>query len=247
MRFKERVALVTGGSRGIGKAIARSFAAEGAHVVFTYKSSKGAADELVRELKEFRVRAEAIQHDAIDFKGAVQVVEYVVQTFGAIDILVNNAGMTRDQLLLRMSESDWDEVIANNLKSVYNFSKAVLRPMMGKRYGKIISLSSIVGITGNAGQTNYAAAKAGIIGFTKALAKEVASRNITVNVVAPGFIKTDLTGKLSEDQTKKLIEYIPMKKLGSVEDVARAVSFLASGDADYISGQVFCVDGGMVM
>jgi 3-oxoacyl-[acyl-carrier protein] reductase len=247
MRFKERVALVTGGSRGIGKAIVRSFAAEGAYVVFTYKSSKGPADELVRELKEFGMGAEAIQHDAIDFKGTVQVVEYTLQTFGSIDILVNNAGMTRDQLLLRMSESDWDEVIANNLKSVYNFSKAVLRPMMGKRYGKIINLSSIVGITGNAGQTNYAAAKAGIIGFSKALAKEVASRNITVNVVAPGFITTDLTGKLSEDQRIKLSDYIPMKKLGSVEDVARAVCFLSSGDADYITGQVLCIDGGMVM
>jgi 3-oxoacyl-[acyl-carrier protein] reductase len=247
MRFKDKVVLLTGGSRGIGRAIACAFAAGGAHIVFTYKTSKQTADEFVEKLREYGIQTEAIQHDASEIAGSAEIVEHVVSAYGSIDILVNNAGITRDQLLLRMSETDWDEVIANNLKSVYNFSKAVLRPMMSKRYGKIINISSVVGITGNAGQTNYAAAKAGIIGFSKALAKEVASRNIAVNVVAPGFISTDLTDRLTEEQKKKLIDYIPMKKLGSVDDVAHAVCFLASTDADYITGQVVCVDGGMIM
>jgi 3-oxoacyl-[acyl-carrier protein] reductase len=247
MRFKGKIALVTGGSRGIGRAIVQRFADEGARVVFTYKSSKQQADEFVDFLRNAGADAEAVQHDAVDTGGAVGVVEYVVSTYGGLDILVNNAGITRDQLLMRMSEADWDDVIANNLKSVYNLSKAVLRPMMSKRTGKIVNLTSVVGIIGNAGQVNYASSKAGVIGFTKALAKEVASRNICVNAVAPGYIKTDLTDKLTDDQRKALTQYIPLKRLGEADDVARVVGFLCSEDADYITGQVLCVDGGMVM
>ncbi len=247
MRFKDKVALVTGGSRGIGKGIVSAFASEGANVIFTYRSSSGEAEQLAGSLQGGGIRVEPVQNDAVKGDESVRLIDYVVSQYGGLDILINNAGITRDQLLMRMSENDWDEVIANNLKSVYNFSKAALRPMMSKRYGKIINIASVVGLTGNAGQTNYAASKAGLIGFTKSLAKEVASRLINVNAVAPGFIKTDLTDKLTEDQKKKLTDYIPLKRLGSIEDVARVVCFLSSSDADYITGQVICVDGGMVM
>ncbi len=247
MRFKNKVALVTGGSRGIGKGIVSALAGEGASVVFTYKSSKEAAETFASELNANGAVTEALQHDAPDTEGAAKVVDHIVKTYGGVDILVNNAGVTRDQLLLRMSEDDWDTVMQNNLKSVYSLSKAVLRPMMSKRYGKIVNISSIVGVIGNAGQTNYAAAKAGIIGFTKSLAREVASRNICVNAVAPGFIETEMTGNLNDEQKKKLQEQIALKRLGTVEDVARVVSFLCSADADYMTGQVLCVDGGMVM
>lgn len=247
MRFKDRVALVTGGSRGIGKAIVEALTTEGATVVFTYKSSKEAAERFASELNGKEMAAEAYQHDASDTDGAHRLVEHVVKKYGRIDVLVNNAGITRDQLLMRMSEEDWDLVITNNLKSVYNMSKAVLRPMMSKRYGRIVNISSVVGIIGNAGQTNYAAAKAGILGFTRALAREVASRNICVNAVAPGFIETDMTGNLNDDQIKMLRDQIPLKRLGTASDVARVVSFLCSADADYMTGQVLCVDGGMVM
>lgn len=247
MRFKNKVALVTGGSRGIGKGIVSALAGEGASVVFTYKSSKEAAETFASELNANGAVTEALQHDAPDTEGAAKVVDHIVKTYGGVDILVNNAGVTRDQLLLRMSEDDWDTVMQNNLKSVYSLSKAVLRPMMSKRYGKIVNISSIVGVIGNAGQTNYAAAKAGIIGFTKSLAREVASRNICVNAVAPGFIETEMTGNLNDEQKKKLQEQIALKRLGTVEDVARVVLFLCSSDADYMTGQVLCVDGGMVM
>ncbi len=247
MRFKDKVALVTGGSRGIGKGIVSALAGEGASVVFTYKSSKEAAETFASELNANGAATESLQHDAPDTQGAAKVVDHIVKTYGGVDILVNNAGVTRDQLLLRMSEDDWDTVMQNNLKSVYSLSKAVLRPMMSKRYGKIVNISSIVGVIGNAGQTNYAAAKAGIIGFTKSLAREVASRNICVNAVAPGFIETEMTGNLNDEQKKKLQEQIALKRLGTVEDVARVVSFLCSADADYMTGQVLCVDGGMVM
>jgi len=247
MRFKNNVAIVTGGSRGIGRAIVEDLVKEGATVVFTYKSSKGTAERFAYELNSNGNKVEAIQHDVSDTEGAARLVEYVVKTYGGVDFLVNNAGSTRDQLLMRMSEADWDFVIANNLKGVYNLSKAVLRPMMSKRYGKIVNISSVVGLLGNAGQTNYAASKAGIIGFTKALAREVASRNIGVNAIAPGFIETDLTGNLTDDQKQKLYEQIPLKRLGKTDDVAHVVCFLCSTDADYMTGQVLCVDGGMVM
>jgi len=247
MRFKDKVALVTGGSRGIGKGIVSALAGEGASVVFTYKSSKEAAETFASELNANGAATESLQHDAPDTQGAAKVVDHIVKTYGGVDILVNNAGITRDQLLMRMSEDDWDTVMQNNLKGVYSLSKAVLRPMMSKRYGKIVNISSIVGVIGNAGQTNYAAAKAGIIGFTKSLAREVASRNICVNAVAPGFIETEMTGNLDDEQKKKLQEQIALKRLGTVEDVARVVLFLCSSDADYMTGQVLCVDGGMVM
>ncbi len=247
MRFKDNVAIVTGGSRGIGRAIVEGLAQNGATVIFTYKSSKDSAERFAAEHNSYGNKVEAIQHDASDTEGANRLVEYVVKTYGGVDFLVNNAGITRDQLLIRMSETDWDFVITNNLKGVYNLSKAVLRPMMGKRYGKIVNISSVVGLVGNAGQTNYAAAKAGILGFTKALAREVASRNIGVNAIAPGFIETDLTGNLTDDQRQKLHEQIPLKRLGKTDDVARVVCFLCSTDADYMTGQVLCVDGGMVM
>ncbi len=247
MRFKDKVALVTGGSRGIGKAIVEALTKEGATVVFTYKSSKEAAEQFASELNGSGAITEAYQHDASDTEGAQRLVEHVVKIYGGIDILVNNAGITRDQLLMRMNEADWDLVIDNNLKSVYNLSKAVLRPMMSKRYGKIVNMSSVVGVMGNAGQTNYAAAKAGILGFTKALAREVASRNICVNAIAPGFIETDMTGNLNDDQKKMLQDQIPLKRLGKADDVAQVVCFLCSTDADYMTGQVLCVDGGMVM
>jgi 3-oxoacyl-[acyl-carrier protein] reductase len=247
MRFKDKVALVTGGSRGIGKALVGAFADEGAAVVFTYRSSKDQAEKFAGELAGRGVRAEAIQNDAGDAAAAPSVVDHVVKTYGGVDILVNNAGVTRDQLLMRMSETDWDDVMTNNLKSVYNFSKAVLRPMMSKRYGKIVNITSVVGLIGNAGQSNYAAAKAGIVGFTRALAREVASRNICVNAVAPGFIETDMTANLTDEQRNALLTQIPLKRLGSTGDVARTVCFLSSADADYVTGQVLCVDGGMVM
>lgn len=247
MRFKDKIAIVTGGSRGIGKAIVRAFAGEGAAVVFTYKSSGEVAENFAADLQAQGKRVEAYRHDASDAAGAARLVDHTVQTYGGVDILVNNAGITRDQLLMRMSEEDWDTVIANNLKSVYNLSKAVLRPMMSKRYGKIVNMSSVVGVVGNAGQTNYAAAKAGILGFTKSLAREIASRNICVNAIAPGFIDTDMTGGLTDEQKKILYQQIPLKRLGKASDVAHVVCFLCSADADYITGQVLCVDGGMVM
>lgn len=247
MRFKDKVAIVTGGSRGIGKAIVEAFAGEGATVVFTYKSSGEAAEKFSADLRTQGKKIEAYRHDASDASGATSLVDHAVQVYGGVDILVNNAGITRDQLLMRMSEEDWDTVIANNLKSVYNLSKAVLRPMMNKRYGKIVNMSSVVGVAGNAGQTNYAAAKAGILGFTRSLAREIASRNISVNAIAPGFIETDMTGTLTDEQKKILFQQIPLKRLGKATDIAPVVCFLCSADADYITGQVLCVDGGMVM
>lgn len=247
MRYNDKVALVTGGSRGIGREIVHALASEGATVIFTYKSSKETAEQYAAAHTEKGRTVEAVQHDASDTEGAQRVVDHIVNTYGGLDILVNNAGIARDQLLMRMSEEDWDSVIDTNLKSVYNLSKAVLRPMMGKRYGKIVNISSVVGMMGNAGQTNYAAAKAGILGFTKALAREVGSRNICVNAVAPGFIETDMTGNLNEDQKKKLYDQIPLKRLGRSVDVARVVCFLCSEESDYMTGQVVCVDGGMVM
>jgi 3-oxoacyl-[acyl-carrier protein] reductase len=247
MRFKDKIVLVTGGSRGIGKAVVESFSREGATVIFTYKSSQKAAEQLTSDLRAAGAHIESYQHDAADTEGAQRLVEHVVNKYGGIDILINNAGITRDQLLMRMSETDWNAVIENNLKSVFNLSKAVLRPMMSKRSGKIVNMSSVVGLIGNAGQTNYAAAKAGILGFTKALAREVASRNICVNAVAPGFIETDMTVTLTDDQRNMLQNQIPLKRLGKPEDIARVICFLCSADADYITGQVLCVDGGMVM
>ena len=242
-----KVALVTGGGRGIGRAIVETLSAAGATVAFTYKSSAAAAEEIVAALQGAERRISAYQSDAASLADATVVVESVVREFGRIDILVNNAGITRDTLLMRMSEDDWDRVITNNLKSVYNFTKSACRQMMGQRKGKIINITSIVGLIGNAGQSNYAASKAGIIGFTKSIAKELGSRNIQVNAVAPGFVNTDMTAALSEDQKKALTDLIPLKRTATAEEIAGVVRFLASPDSDYITGQVIAVDGGMTM
>lgn len=241
------VSLVTGGGRGIGKAIVIALADAGSKVVFTYKSSTAPAEELARELTAKGHTARALQSDAVSTADAAEVVNTIVKEFGRLDILVNNAGITKDGLLMRMSEEDWDAVLANNLKSVFNYTKAACRPMMSQRSGKIINITSIVGVTGNAGQANYAASKAGIIGFTKSIAKELGSRNIAVNAVAPGYVATDMTDKLSEDQKKTLADLIPLKRTAQAHEIASVVKFLASPDANYITGQVLCVDGGMTM
>ena len=240
-------ALVTGGTRGIGKAIVMLLAKTGCNVAFTYKSSAQVAEALKKDIESLGVKAFAIQSDAGNFQSAQTTINQVVEAFGALDILVNNAGITRDTLLLRMTEEQWDEVLDSNLKSVFNYTKAAAKPMMQKRAGRIINISSIVGLMGNAGQANYAATKAGIIGFTKSIAKEFASRNILVNAIAPGYISTEMTDKLSEDQLKKITDIIPLKKAGAVEDIANAVLFLASDLSGYITGETLKVDGGMAM
>jgi len=242
-----KIALVTGGGRGIGKAIVQALCSAGAKTAFTYKSSVAAAEELVAELNKAGHQSRAIQSDASSATEAARVVEALVAEWGRLDILVNNAGITRDGLLMRMSEQDWDAVIANNLKSVYNFTKAACRPMMSQRAGKIVNIASIVGLTGNAGQSNYAASKAGIIGFTRSIAKELGSRNIQCNALAPGYVETDMTGKLSAEQKKALTEQIPLRRTAEPREIGAVVKFLASADADYITGQVICVDGGMAI
>ncbi|MGA7159943.1 MAG: 3-oxoacyl-[acyl-carrier-protein] reductase [Bacteroidota bacterium] len=247
IQLQNKIALVTGGTRGIGKAIVLALADAGGAVAFTYRSSKESADAIVAELRTKGVHVAGYQSDASDLAQANDIVQKVVQEFGRLDILVNNAGITKDGLLMRMSENDWDAVIDTNLKSVFNFTKAVCRQMMGQQAGKIINISSVVGLTGNAGQANYAASKAGVIGFTKSIAKELSSRNIQANVVAPGFVETDMTEKLNEKQKEAILAIIPLKRIAKPEEIAGVVRFLASSEADYITGQVFCVDGGMVM
>lgn len=243
----QQVVLVTGGSRGIGRSIVMACAQAGAHVAFTYKSAVSAADEVVKEAQAIGVKAIGVQSDAKDFASAQKVVDQVISELGSVDVLVNNAGITKDGLFLRMSEQDWDDVIDTNLKSAFNFSKAVCRPMMGQRRGRIINISSISGIIGNAGQANYSAAKAGMVGLTKSLAKELASRNILVNVVAPGFVDTDMTSKLSDQQREALLGIIPLKRTAKPDEISSVVVFLAGSGASYMTGQVLCVDGGIVM
>lgn len=241
-----KVAIVTGASRGIGKGIAQVFAQHGADVAFTYSSSEGPALELENELKGLGVKAKAYKSNAASFQEAEDLVNRVLEDFGKIDVLVNNAGITKDNLLMRMSEADFDQVIETNLKSVFNMTKAVQRTLLKQRSGSIINMSSVVGVKGNAGQANYAASKAGMIGFTKSMALELGSRNIRCNAVAPGFIETEMTAKLDEKTVQSWRDAIPLKRGGTPEDVANACLFLASDLSAYTTGQVLNVDGGML-
>jgi 3-oxoacyl-[acyl-carrier protein] reductase len=242
-----KTALVTGASRGIGRAIALELGKLGAKVAVNYAGSEAKALEVVDEIKALGSDAIAIQANVADGDSVQNMVKQVIETFGSLDILVNNAGITRDNLLMRMKEDEWDDVISTNLKGVFLCTKAVTRQMMKQRNGRIINIASIVGVSGNAGQANYVAAKAGVIGLTKTTAKELASRNITVNAVAPGFITTDMTDKLSEDVRQEMLKQIPLARFGEPEDVAHVVSFLASEGSRYMTGQTLHVDGGMVM
>lgn len=246
-RFEGKSAIVTGASRGIGREIAILLGKEGAKVAVNYSGSKEKAEEVVELIKQSGGEAFAIQANVSDAEQVKQMIDETLKSFGSIDMLVNNAGITRDNLLMRMKEDEWDDVMNINLKGVFLCTKAVTRQMMKQRTGKIVNLASIVGVTGNPGQANYVAAKAGVIGLTKTTAKELATRNITVNAVAPGFITTDMTDALPEDIKEQMLGSIPLGKLGSAEDVAGAVAFLLSDDANYITGQTIHVDGGMVM
>lgn len=242
-----QVAIVTGASRGIGRAIALQLAAEGANVVVNYAGNEAKALEVVAEIQALGREAFAVQANIGSGEEVEAMVKQTVETFGRVDILVNNAGITRDNLLMRMKEEEWDAVINTNLKGVFLCTKAVTRQMMKQRYGRIINVASIVGVMGNAGQANYVAAKAGVIGLTKTTARELASRNITVNAVAPGFITTDMTDKLPEDVKQAMLGAIPLADFGRPEDIANTVAFLASPKTRYITGQTIHVDGGMVM
>lgn len=240
-----KVAIITGATRGIGKGVAEVFAKHGAQIAFTYVSSEEQAKEVEKTLVSFGVKAKGYKSNAADFKQAEQFINDVVAEFGRIDVIVNNAGITRDGLLMRMSEENWDDVINTNLKSVFNITKAALKTLLGQRSGSIINMSSVVGIEGNAGQSNYAASKAGAIGFTKSIAQELGSRNIRCNAICPGFIETEMTAQLNQDIMKGWIEDIPMKRPGTPEDVANAALFLASDLSLYVTGQTLNVCGGM--
>ena len=241
-----KTAIITGGSRGIGKGIAMVFAQHGANVAFTYSSSVESANSLEKELSNYGVKVKSYQSNAADHKESQDLVENVLTDFGSIDVLVNNAGITKDNLLMRMGEEDFDRVIEVNLKSVFNMTKAVQRTMLKQRNGSIINMSSVVGVKGNAGQSNYAASKAGIIGFSKSIALELGSRNIRSNVIAPGFIETEMTAKLDEKTVDIWRNAIPLKRGGSPEDIANACVFLASDLSAYVTGQTLNVDGGML-
>ncbi len=246
MTLAGKVCLVTGGSRGIGRGICMELARDGAHIIVNYSSDEKAAAEAVSEVKRLGTKARMYKADVSSFVQVSKMIEDVYNEFTRIDVLINNAGVAKDTLILRMTEEDWNKVIDINLKGIFNTSKACVKYMVKQKEGKIINLSSIVGIYGNAGQVNYAAAKAGIIGFTKSLAKELGSRGITVNAVAPGFIKTDMTLSLLNKDTK-ISDKIPLKRIGTPEDVANVVAFLASKKADYVTGQVLSIDGGLTL
>ncbi len=241
-----KVSIITGGSRGIGRSICLSFAEQGSDVIFTYKSSKEKAESLKNELKSFGVRSEAIMSDASNFESSQKLIQNIQNKYSKIDVLINNAGITKDGLLMRMSEEDFDKVIAVNMKSVFNMTKSVQRTMLKQRSGSIINLSSIVGVRGNAGQSNYAASKAGIIGFTKSIALELGSRNIRCNAIAPGFIKTEMTDSLDPKIVENWISAVPLKRVGSGSDVSGCCVFLASDLSSYVTGQVLNVCGGLL-
>lgn len=247
MQLKDKVAVVTGASRGIGRAIALELAARSAKVVVNYNSSSNAAEEVVSQIKDAGGEAMAVQADVSKLDQAQALIKAATDAYGQLDVLVNNAGTTRDNLMAMMKEEDWDIVIETNLKSAFNCSKAAMRPMVRKKYGRIINITSVSGIAGNAGQTNYSASKAGLIGLTKALAREIGPRNITVNAVAPGFVETDLTRDLPAELKQAAITQTPLGRWGTCEEVAYAVAFLASDQAAYITGQILSIDGGMVM
>ena len=240
-----KVALITGGSRGIGAAIVQKFAEQGANIAFTYRSSADSANAVAEEAVKAGVTVKAYQSDASSFEASGELVKQVMADFGRIDVLINNAGITKDNLMLRMSEDQWDQVIEVNLKSVFNLTKHVMRPMLKQRAGSIINMSSVVGDFGNAGQANYAASKAGIFGFTKSIAKEVGSRNIRCNALAPGFIETDMTEELDDKTKAAFLASIPLKRLGRAEEIADACLFLASDLSTYVSGQTISVCGAL--
>ncbi|MBT2581908.1 3-oxoacyl-[acyl-carrier-protein] reductase [Planococcus sp. ISL-109] len=242
-----KTAIITGASRGIGAAIARRFAEQGANIVVNYSGSQEKAEAVVREIEQTGGKAIAVKANVADAVAVKAMIDAAMERFGSIDILVNNAGITRDNLMMRMKEDEWDDVINTNLKGVFLCTKAVTRQMMKQRHGRIVNIASIVGVMGNAGQANYVAAKAGVIGLTKTTARELASRGITANAVAPGFITTDMTEKLGEDVQASMLSQIPLARFGAPEDVANAALFLASDEASYVTGQTLNLDGGMVM
>ncbi len=247
LSLEQRVALVTGASRGIGRAIALELAARGAAVVINYHQSPERANEVVKEIEASGGKAAACQADVSRFEQAQNLVKFALETFGDLHILVNNAGITRDTLIMMMSEADWDAVLETNLKSTFNCSKAAVKHMLRKRYGRIVNIASVAGQMGNPGQTNYSASKAGQIGFTKALAREVAARNITVNAVAPGFVETEILNAMPAGALEVALKLVPLARIGQPQEIAYAVAFLASDQAAYITGQVLGVDGGMAM
>lgn len=246
MIFRERISLITGASQGIGEAVAHEFAAEGAAVMLV-DIQKAKLDEVAKKIAEKGGKAAVYEADVSKYDQANAVVESVIKEYKKIDHLINNAGITKDGFLLRMKEEEWDAVIAVNLKGIFNFSKAVIRSMIGSRYGRIVNLSSVVGLMGNAGQANYAASKAGLIGFTKSLAREVASRGITVNAVAPGFVRTEMTEKISPEIIEKILDQVPMRRFAEPREISRVVVFLAQEESSYITGQIYGINGGLYM